>query len=391
MKKEFDFGYHKHDFSPIYETIKKYLPLNNPEYNHENLREFPGTIEVNELLNKNFFNQKKYRSTWMTFRKFLKKELKKPVEETMIAFYPCYSGIVVLNKAKKGAYTFRKELHFYISLLGPYYSIFGVDASYVSLEEYPIHMFRTEQLRNRGPFHRDYRAFHALTVAPYMEFKEPFILLQKKIIEYFPHLHFVPFQINLTDIPGLFDLFPDARMNSNFSEKLKDSVFNALFRPEKYLETETRGDSRYGFDEWLKPIDDEGLKRTKEIIIKNSLLNQNELTIHKVWTLNTITPIPRKKGSPSIFFGMDPIKILDLTSTESALLISKDDEDFTTTPYEIINNEIHFISFKNLARLKISALSVNELKLVLSLNTKTDDGKEINTDIVEMEFELYSE
>jgi hypothetical protein len=58
MKKEFDFGYHKHDFSPIYETIKRYLPLNNPEYNHENLREFPGTIEVNEILKKNFLTIK---------------------------------------------------------------------------------------------------------------------------------------------------------------------------------------------------------------------------------------------------------------------------------------------------------------------------------------------
>jgi len=82
---------------------------------------------------------------------------------------------------------------------------------------------------------------------------------------------------------------------------------------------------------------------------------------------------------------------LDLTGIKSALCVSEDDQDFTTTPYEIINNEILFASFENLARLKISALSVNELKLVLSLNTKTEDGKEINTDIVEMEFELYSE
>jgi len=229
----------KHDFSAIEETLYKYFPIKNFElYNEENVQNFQGFKEIEEILNDNFFTTKNYRERWGKFKKFLKQEFKKTIYESMVAWYPCYSGFIVLQKDSNKNLTYRKELHFFISLLGPYYTILGIDKSEVQLEE----AFRDlDQAENS--IIRTYPANHVLTVSPYMEYKESFIILQKKILEYFPSLKYVPYQVNLRKVEGISLLYPESEGN------IKDSVFSALFKPDHSLNTTTRGDAFYGYDE----------------------------------------------------------------------------------------------------------------------------------------------
>lgn len=112
MTDKFNWGYSKHDFSSIGETICKYFPIENPdEYLEKDIRYFVGIRRVEEILNENFFT-KNYRERWVKFRKFLREELKEPFLESTIAIYPCYSGIVILKEEKNNNLTYTKELHF---------------------------------------------------------------------------------------------------------------------------------------------------------------------------------------------------------------------------------------------------------------------------------------
>jgi hypothetical protein len=122
----------------------------------------------------------------------------------MNAFFPCYSGFVILQKETSNHS--QKELHFFISLLGPYYCILG-----------------KTQTRDKV----------SLTVSPYQDFEISFQLLQRKITEYFPKLRFIPFDIAMKKLPGISLLYPGA------SEHLKDTIFSGLFDPA--FDGETKG------------------------------------------------------------------------------------------------------------------------------------------------------
>lgn len=215
----------KHDFRSVLRTIKEYYPIENPDgFDEESVRGFTGVERMEEIVYNNFYIQKNYRERWGGFRKFLKKGIKEHFRETMIAFYPCYSGVVTLKAEKFQEYTLRKEVHIYISLLGPYYTIVGVD--------------RAEMESLDGAF----SANMALTVSPFLEFGVAFLNLQEKISDYFPDFKFVPYRIGKRELKGISLV--------NQSHPKQDTVFSALFRPEDLYYSKVRGDERYGYDDW---------------------------------------------------------------------------------------------------------------------------------------------
>lgn len=177
----------------------------------------------------------------------------------MIAWYPCYSGFITLKKENFKNLTYTKELHFFISLLGPYYTILGIDRSEVELEEVLPDLNGSEKIRDRV-----YNANQVITVSPHQEYKELFLILQNKILDYFPSLKYIPYEINRKKIKGISLVYPDCEA------KVKGSVFSALFRPDDSFNSKTRGDTFFGFDEWLiiKKLDRNRIKEIHETLLK---------------------------------------------------------------------------------------------------------------------------
>jgi hypothetical protein len=373
--------YKKHDFSAIEETLIKYFPIANlHDYNKENIKEFKGYQDIGEILNVNFATNKNYREKWGKFKKHLKKELRSPVLESMVYFYPCYSGFITLKKEKNNNLTYSKELHFFISLLGPYYSIFGVDKCEIMLEELTPRMNGVEEILTRP-----YRANLAITVYPYLEFQESFQDLQNKILDYFPSLKFVPYSINMRKEKGISLLYPSS------DEKINNTVFSALFRPDFFFNSEPRGDTFYGFNEWLKikKLDKSRIEKIKVDLLSRSLkIELSTITVNKIWKFNKVIRLENSKVGHSMFV-MESIEVLDLSNEKFATIISAEDEEPIISKYSIVNNKIKIDHFQNKLGFRIKELHANELKLIIDIDIKVDDMKEIKGDIIEMIFEVY--
>jgi len=372
MADKFNWGYSKHDFSSIHETLGTYFPIENPDQHiGKDIRDFEGVKKVEEILKGNFFTDKNYRERWGKFRKFLKEELKEPIHESMVAFYPCYSGIVILKEEKSNNLTYTKELHFFISLLGPFYTILGIDKAEIALE----HLDRDEENSSRS-----YEANLVVTVSPYLEYQEPFSILQKKIIEYFPSLKFIPYEVNIEKVDGISLIYPDTEGDA------KNSVFSALFRPDNYFNTETRGNRHYGFDEWLivQKLDIEQIREIKEGLLKRSLKVESELSVHKVWRLTEANYILN-----DISIIVDLVQVIDLSESNFATLILKEDEEPLISNYSIEGDRIDIEHFQGRISFRIQELDVNRLKLILHVDFITNDEEAYKYDVFEMIFEVY--
>lgn len=381
MPHKLNWGHNKHDFSAIEETLIKYFPITNPhDFNEENIKDFKGYQDIGEILNINFGTNKIYREKWGKFKKHLKEGLKSPVQESTVAFYPCYSGIVTLKKEKNNNLIYSKELHFFISLLGPYYSIFGVDKCEIMLEELMPTMNGSEEILTRP-----YSANLAITVSPYLEFQESFLDLQQKILDYFPTLKFVPYSINLRKEEGISLVFPSRE------EKINNTVFSALFRPDNFFSSETRGDTYFGFNEWLKikKLDKSRIDKIKEDLLNRSLkIELSSKTVNKIWKFNKVIRLENSKVGNSMFV-MESILVLDLSNEKFATIISNEDEEPIISKYSIEDKKIKIDHFQNKIGFRIKELYANELKLIIDIDIKVDDMKEIKGDIIEMIFEVY--
>lgn len=384
MSDKLNWGYEEHDFSAIQATLMKYHPIENPhQYNKENIEEFKGFKEIEDIIHDNFLITKNYRNRWLHFRKFLENELKKPIQELMHIGYPCYSGALTLAEETEKNLTHTKELHFYISLLGPYYTILGFDKCRVRLPEITLKLNGEKEIRDI-PF----PANVAVTVSPYLEYEVPFLQLQKKILEYFPDMKFIPFNLNRIKIEGSTLLF-------RADEPLfRHTVFNALFQPENLFHTNifepksiARGDIFYGLDEWLKikKPDKNRLEEIRNDLLKNPLNGESITSLHKVWKLQTASRIP------GVFKGMlgAPFLILDLTDKNIATIISKENTEPEFSKYSIVDNEIKIDLYNDsVAGFRVEQLGEMSLKLIVNVNLHNGE-RLIKGDVLEMIFEIY--
>lgn len=375
-----NFGFDKYDFTTIEETMRSYYPIdsqeNNPKKNISDLADFD---KINELITENFIVQKNYRERWVKFKNFLKQELKKPVQETMIAVFPCYSGKVILKKEGNDTLIYRKELHFYVSLLGPYYSIIGLDSTDIFLQD-------SSSIHTQNGL-TPYTANHAITVSPYMEYQEQFTLLQAKIVEYLPSFKFIPFSICLRKMPGM------PILDSFSKDPYQDSVFNALFRPDDNLSAQKRGDSFFGAEEWLKVkrLDRLAIDEINQDFAKRSELVKTQETLHKVWILESINILPTTTMmGGGAFINMDHMQVLDLSNPLCATFTTKENEVPVDTKYAITDNEIHFDGI-NAQEIKflISSFMPNELKITIRLKIELESAKKFDGDVFELVYIPY--
>ena len=219
----FSFNADRYDFWPLYETIKKYYPIGlSKENSRLFFNSYAGIKEYHKLIQDNLVNKKTYQSKWKSFDDKIEHKINiRPVVTNGLS--PSYSSKVEIENVKFGDLTRVKRIHYFISFLGPYYTIIGDDLSIVPIVEETL--FRTNYL----------------IVSPFNEFEELFKTIAEEIECCFKAYQFVPFFILKGTLNGLE--LPHAEGHVN-------TIFSALFNSEFDLNHPVRGDEYFRDKVW---------------------------------------------------------------------------------------------------------------------------------------------
>ncbi len=360
--------YRDHDFTLISDAIKEYFPVDSPErLTPQTVLSSPGWKKMGEIVNKEFLAEKAYHDKWGKLTSNLKKVFKKPVSGHPDLAGGGFFGEVIIEEDKKPDFIRQKSLRFYISIIGPFFSIHGVDSSIAILEiESRVKDF------NKGNF----AATHAITISPAFEYQELFNKLEDELRAFFPGYLFVPYLVGMTTMKNISvaDELRDTRS--------MDTIYEALFGYGSVQECLTRGDRNYGMNDWVKPLD------TKEqslidLISQHVIEAPSDITLHKVWKLQESKGLDTFKVSGNLMLGMDLFDVIDLSDKSTIIIISEKDRGTpSTTKYKILDNVIE-ISDK--VSLKIINLTQDILTLHLILDFEHKDVS-VKGAAVEMKF-----
>lgn len=386
MNNKFDFNAAKFDFWPIYETIKEYYSIgvvDEEDRGHSLCVDYAGFKKREEIIDENLLNQKNYKERWGKFVNFLKKEVNKGIRGSIYMPQPCFSGYITLKATKNEQYEYRKELHFCISLLGPYYTIYGLDTSALMLEADKWPPSSAERQ------YRRYEKTHVVTVSPYFEYEELFLLLSQKIEQWFPAHRMVPFKVNKMRLKGLLIEGRTSKVGAN-------SIHHALFSSDLDFSAVTRGDEYYGYDKWLKKEIADEYARNSEILGLRKLqaesrISSDDISLHKLWKLKSYKVLPLVKEAGIGMFSFDLYKLLDLTDCQTLIYTLRDEAGVKSFDYELTDNAIIAKKAKPdvKSKLKISRLTAAELELTLYIDFSESKLRN-KGDVVEMLFEQYT-
>jgi hypothetical protein len=220
----FYFNYDKFDFWLIYDSIKRFYPIGIKKDEINTFLSYPGladleTIIVDKIHDDNQFNQ------WSDFLKQIESAIQKPVLDTTYGQAPCLSSYIELDTFSHDNFVRTKELHFFVSLVGPFYTIVGQDNNTVDV----------------GGNH--FKGTNYLTISPENEYASSFIFLSDQIEKHFKDYRFVPFDICKQTIEGLYVRYDDNNPNA---------IFNAIFNNHIDFNIHTSGDDYYKSSDWIK-------------------------------------------------------------------------------------------------------------------------------------------
>ena len=368
--KPFQNHYREHEFSLIHDTIKAYYPISEERrYTNKNIKSAPGFKKISALINDNFINQKNYKKRWSKLNQSLERTLKKPILAYPDLSGPCYSGEVMLEEVKTADFVWTKELRFYISLLGPFFSIQGIDRTNIIL---PIDMRRGDS------YPGNFAATNAVTVSPVFEYKAMFNLLEEELRAFFLGYLFVPYAIGMATIKNI-SIEDDLR-----DPRMIDAVYEGLFGRIAVHDGLSRGDDHYGFSNWLKPLS----TRERELadILSNHITSATkETTIHKVWKLKDHKGLETFKLTGNLMMNIPLFDVIDLTDETKAIIMEKDGRALGETAYQLLDNKIHISDFYSL---RIVTLTQDSLTLNVCIDLQSKEtslkGELIEAHYIEM-------
>ncbi|MFT3681906.1 MAG: hypothetical protein QM791_16655 [Ferruginibacter sp.] len=220
----FWFSSKKFDFWPIYEAIKKVYPLGIQKSQGSLFDKYPGRDILSSLLTENIHNNKNYKAVWKKFEDGLKKKIGHPIVSTTYGQAPSFSSYVELLTDSFDNVKRTKEIHYAVSLLGPFYTVIGQENFQVKIDQ------------------SNFYSTAYLVVSPLNEYADTFNLLCKKIEDRFKGYRFVPFHISNSCIDGLSVYYGDH----------PNRIFYALFNG--FLDTSVRiiGDEFYKASDWIR-------------------------------------------------------------------------------------------------------------------------------------------
>jgi hypothetical protein len=221
------FNSEKFDFWKIYDAIKYFYPIGIKKDESKMYFSYPGLKELEDIVVDNIHDNKHFIERWDNFTKGIEKEIGKEIIGTTYGQAPSFSSYVLLDTVSVDDLTRRKELHFFVSLVGPFYTVVGQDNTAVKIDDF-----------------RSYRSISYLVISPEKEFEDPFKFLCDKIENRFKGFRFVPFEICKQTIEGLDVRYSDENLNS---------VFHALFNNHVDLTIWRRiGNDYFKSEDWIK-------------------------------------------------------------------------------------------------------------------------------------------
>ena len=237
---KFGFNSHKYDLWEIYEGIKSYYPIGIARGEGVGLFfEYSGLKKLGEIIVDNVHNEKNFKKRWTNYTDELKKILKKDIIGTTYGQAPSFSSSIIVEKNVVGTCTHLKELHFAISFVGNFFTIYGLDS--------------TRILDEKG----DYKGYHVanvLTASPFKELEKDFLLLENSIRKKYPEHKMIPYGFGQQIVDGLQVGYSDAEVCS-----VHMALFNDIIQPKNnfrftqgHVVEHTRGDVYYGLDDWKK-------------------------------------------------------------------------------------------------------------------------------------------
>ncbi|HEY4195546.1 MAG TPA: hypothetical protein VGM63_08420 [Mucilaginibacter sp.] len=214
----------------IANTIKEFYPIGltreSPDYGA-----YPGTIKLHEIMSDNIGNNKNFKERWGIFLKKLHKELKQStykLASSTYGFAPSFSADLELERYEDESLIRVKRLSFAVSLIGPFFTIFGIDETFIKEKQPEFPAF--------------YHAMNVITPSPYKEFKNDFKYLEQQIEKQFNGYQFVPISMSLRLVKGLHHDYLECG-------KVHNALFNHLFDLADPSFRNFRGDRWYGYGE----------------------------------------------------------------------------------------------------------------------------------------------
>lgn len=247
MKQYFSFNPHSHDFWPVYNAIRTYYLL-GIRLSHEMhlYYEYEGQKKLGKLLVDNIHNAENFKERFVNFSDQIQSQFGLEVQGTTYGQQPAFSFDLILEKTEYPGLIKIKKLCLGISLLGDFYSLYGIDETII--------------IEERKPYRYQYYSINAITVSPYAEFEQPYLALKKAVQERYPNHKQVPFTILTSYLNGLYN---------KYEETDECMVYNALFDQKltNNYRLQQRGDQYYAYDEWFKEGFDPSQFKSVEVIV----------------------------------------------------------------------------------------------------------------------------
>jgi hypothetical protein len=220
------FNSEKFDFLKIYDAIKRFYPIGLKKDQSKMYYSYPGLKELENILVDNIHDENNFISRWKNFTKDIELEIGKKIIGTTYGQAPSFSSFVLLDTTSVDNLTRTKELHFFVSLVGPFYTIIGQDVNTVKIET------------------RHYQSISYLVVSPENEFADTFRLLCNKIEIRFEGFRFIPFELCKQTIEGLDVLYSDENLNTVFHSLFNNHIDLTVWR--------TIGNGYFKSEDWIK-------------------------------------------------------------------------------------------------------------------------------------------
>lgn len=215
------------DFSSIEDAIRRFYPIGISRDEGAAYFQFSGVKDLERIVVENVHHVDRFNQNWVSFCNEIETEFKKPVISTTYGQAPSFSAYLLLESATHANLTRSKELHFFVSLLGPFYTVLGLDNNKVTLSDQQ-HFISTNYI----------------VLSPENEFAEPFRVVCDLIESRFSSFRFVPSAICQQAIPGLWVRYSDSSTNTVFNALFNDQVDDSIPR--------SIGNRTYKLEQWLK-------------------------------------------------------------------------------------------------------------------------------------------
>ena len=215
-------------FSEIADTIIQYYPKGLNSFDAE-YSKYPGIIKAKEIISENTGPPEQklgaLSKKWGSFLKSLRENIDNEIRGTTYGFVPGFSADLILEHFEDKALIRTKRIAFAVSMLGPFFSICGVDETFIKEKE--------------REFESGYHAINVVTASPYKEFEKDFLAVKLLIERNFVDYKFIPF-----DDCMLF--IKDVETPNSMGQE--GTVYNALFNHlfNFYIHFRSRGDRGYG-------------------------------------------------------------------------------------------------------------------------------------------------